>query len=118
MPDLAERQGMAVEFNTRFLYRDHSDEEKARYLDANRRLLRKAKERGIGIAVGSDAHSPRDQGNSFETVLGVLDELEINELVFPIGGRLPRVALPYVKPPDPEPPPPPPPPPPAPEPVH
>ena len=70
---------------------------KARYLDANRRLLRKAKERGVGIAIGSDAHSPRDQGNSFETVLGVLDELEINELVFPIGGRLARVALRYVK---------------------
>jgi HisJ family histidinol phosphate phosphatase len=119
MLEIAERQGMAVEFNTRFLYRDHSDEEKARYLDANRRLLRKAKERGVGIAIGSDAHSPRDQGNGFVTVLEVLDELEINELVFPIGGRLARVALRYVKPPEPEPAPapPPPPPPPAPEPA-
>jgi len=113
MLEIAERQGMAVEFNTRFLYRDHSAEEKLRYLDANRRLLRKAKERGIGIAIGSDAHSPRDQGNAFETVLGVLDELEINELIFPIGGRLARVALRYVKPPEPEPAPPPPPPEPA-----
>ncbi len=103
MLEIAERQGMAVEFNTRFLYRDHPDEEKQRYLDANRRLLRKAKERGIGIAIGSDAHSPRDQGNAFVTVLGVLDELEINEIVFPIGGRLLRVALRYVKPPEPEP---------------
>jgi HisJ family histidinol phosphate phosphatase len=107
--DVVERQGMAVEFNTRFLYRDHPAEEKQRYLDANRRLLRKAKDRGIGIAIGSDAHSPRDQGNAFETVLGVLDELEINEIVFPIGGRMLRVALRYVKPPEPEPPPPPPP---------
>jgi HisJ family histidinol phosphate phosphatase len=118
MLDIAERQGMAVEFNTRFLYRDHTDEEKQRYIDANRRLLRKAKERGIGIAIGSDAHSPRDQGNGFVTVLGVLDELEINELVFPIGGRLARVALRYVKPPEPEPAPLPPPEPPAPAPVH
>jgi HisJ family histidinol phosphate phosphatase len=108
MLDIAERQGMAVEFNTRFLYRDHTDEEKQRYIDANRRLLRKAKERGVGIAIGSDAHSPRDQGNGFVTVLGVLDELEINEIVFPIGGRLARVALRYVKPPEPEPAPPPP----------
>lgn len=108
MLDVAERQGMAVEFNTRFLYRDHPEDQKRRYLDANRRLLRKAKERGIGIAIGSDAHSPRDQGNGFVEVLEVLDELEINELVFPIGGRLARVALRYVKPPEPEPAPPPP----------
>jgi HisJ family histidinol phosphate phosphatase len=114
MLDVAERQGMAVEFNTRFLYRDHTEEEKQRYIDANRRLLRKAKERGVGIAIGSDAHSPRDQGNGFVTVLGVLDELEINEIVFPIGGRLARVALRYVKPPEPEPVPPAPEPPPAP----
>jgi len=59
-------------------------------------------------------HSPRDQAGAFETVLGVLDELEINEIVFPIGGRLARVALRYVKPPEPEPAPPPPEPPPAP----
>ena len=103
MLDVAERQGMAVEFNTRFLYRDHTEEEKQRYIDANRRLLRKAKERGVGIAIGSDAHSPRDQGNGVRDRLGVLDELEINEIVFPIGGRLARVALRYVKPPEPEP---------------
>lgn len=109
MLDVAERQGMAVEFNTRFLYRDHPSDQKQRYIDANRRLLRKAKARGIGIAVGADAHSPRDQGGAFETVLAILDELEINEIVFPIGGRLARVALRYVKPAEPEPPPPPPP---------
>jgi HisJ family histidinol phosphate phosphatase len=109
MLDAVAERGMAVEFNTRFLYRDASDEQKQRYLDANRRLLRKAKERGVGIAVGSDAHSPKDQAGAFETVLAVLDELEINEIVFPIGGRLARVALRYVKPAEPEPPPPPPP---------
>ena len=103
MLDAAGARGMAIEFNTRFLYRDTSDAEKQRYLDANRRLMRKAKERGLGIAVGSDAHSPRDQGGRFQTVLDILDELDINELVFPIAGRLARVALRYVKPAEPEP---------------
>ena len=102
---------MAVEFNTRFLYRDHSDEQKRRYLDANRRFLRKAKERGVGIAIGSDAHSPKDQGGAFDIVLDVLDELEINEIVFPLGGQLRRVALRVVREPEPEPVPEPPPPP-------
>jgi HisJ family histidinol phosphate phosphatase len=105
--DAAAARGMAIEFNTRFLYRDHPDEEKDRYMTANRRLLRKAKERGVQIAIGSDAHSPRDQGNGFEIVLGVLDELDINELVFPLGGSLRRVALRVVREPEPEPPPPP-----------
>jgi HisJ family histidinol phosphate phosphatase len=108
---------MAVEFNTRFLYRDHTDEEKRRYLDANRRFLRKAKERGVGIAVGSDAHSPKDQGGAFDVVLALLDELEINEIVFPLGGSLRRVALRVVREPEPEPVPEPPAPPPPPEPA-
>jgi HisJ family histidinol phosphate phosphatase len=98
---VAARGSMAIEFNTRFLYRDHTEEEKTKYLDANARLLRKAKARGIGIAIGSDAHSPRDQASHFETVLEVLDSLEINEIVFPIAGRLLRVALRVVKPPEP-----------------
>lgn len=107
--DALAQRGMAVEFNTRFLYRDHPEDEKRRYLEANTRLLRKAKERGVGIAVGSDAHSPRDQGRGFETVLEVLDQLDINEIVFPISGRLLRVALKVIRPePEPEPPAPPP----------
>jgi len=101
---VAARGNMAVEFNTRFLYREStSAAERAKYLAANTRLLRKAKERGIGIAIGSDAHSPRDQGGEFATVLGVLDQLEINEIVFPIAGRLLRVALRVIKPPEPVP---------------
>ncbi len=106
--DACAAREMAIEFNTRFLYRDRTDEERAKYIAANRRLLRKAKERGVGIAVGADAHSPKDQGHAFDQVLAILDELEINELVFPIGGRLLRVALRVVKepePPAPEPPP-------------
>ena len=101
--DAAAARQMAVEFNTRFLYRDHTDEEKQRYLAANKRFLRKAKARGVGIAIGSDAHSPKDQGGAFETVLALLDELDINEIVFPLGGSLRRVALRVERKPEPEP---------------
>ena len=103
--DAAGARGMAVEFNTRFLYRDHTDEERQRYIDANKRFLRKAKDRGVMIAIGSDAHSPKDQGGAFTTVLDVLDELDINEIVFPLAGTLRRVALRVVREPEPEPPP-------------
>ncbi len=101
--DAAEARGLAVEFNTRFLYRENDEAQKARYLEANKRFLRKAKERGIGIAIGSDAHSPKDQGGAFDLVLNVLDELEINEIVFPLAGTLRRVALRIVREPEPEP---------------
>ena len=93
MLDVAHRRGLAVEFNTRFLYRDHPEDRRKKYLEANARLLRKAKARGVGIAVGSDAHSPKDQGNAFDVVLKMLDEAKINEVVFPVAGRLARVAL-------------------------
>jgi HisJ family histidinol phosphate phosphatase len=93
MLDVAHRRGLAVEINTRFLYRDNPDDRKKKYLDANARLIRKAKARGVGIAVGSDAHSPRDQGNDFEAILKLLDDARINEVVFPVAGRLARVAL-------------------------
>jgi hypothetical protein len=84
---------LAIEINTRFLYRETSDERKQAYMEANARLARKAQALGVGIAVGSDAHSPRDQGNQFDVVLRMLDNAGINELVFPVGGRLARVAL-------------------------
>jgi HisJ family histidinol phosphate phosphatase len=96
-------RGMAVEFNTRFLYREHAGPERERYLAANKRFLRKAKDRGVQIAIGSDAHSPKDQGGAFDVVLDVLDELDINEIVFPMGGSLRRVALRVVREPEPEP---------------
>src|SRR5579863_3966017 len=93
MLDVAHRRGLAVEINTRFLYRDHPEDRKKKYLDANARLIRKAKARGVGIALGSDAHSPRDQGNAFDVVLKLLDDAKVNEIVFPVAGRLARVAL-------------------------
>lgn len=86
-------RGLAIEVNTRFLYRDNTAELKKQYLEANARLVRKAKALGVGIAIGSDAHSPKDQGNAFDVVLKMLDEAKINEVVFPVGGRLARVAL-------------------------
>lgn len=86
-------RGLAVEVNTRFLYRDNPPELKKRYIDANARLVRKAKALGVGIAVGSDAHSPKDQGNAFDVALKILDDAKINEVVFPVAGRLARVAL-------------------------
>ncbi len=94
----AKAKGMAIEFNTRFLYRDHTAEEKQRYLDANKRLLKKCRDAGVMISVGSDAHSPRDQGGAFDIVLDLLDGLDINEIAFPLGGRMARVALRVVQP--------------------
>ncbi len=88
----AER-GMAVEINTRFLYRDHAEDLKELYRRALARLIRKAKAKGVGIAIGSAAHSPKDQGNAFSEILKMLDEAKINEIVFPVTGRLARVAL-------------------------
>ncbi len=91
--DVCSARGIAVEINTRFLYRDHPENQVKQYLDANRRLMRKAKAKRIGIAIGSSAHSPRDQGGAFDVVLKLLDEVQVNELVFPVSGRLARVAL-------------------------
>jgi len=91
--DICHQQSIAVEINTRFLYRDHPEDRKKKYLEANARLIRKAKARGVGLAIGSDAHSPKDQGNAFDVVLGLLDDAHVNELVFPVAGRLARVAL-------------------------
>lgn len=102
----AKGKGMAIEFNTRFLYRDHPPEEKQKYLEANKRLVRKCRDAGVLIAIGADAHSPKDQGGAFDVVLQVLDDLDINEIAFPVNGRMARVALRVVQP---EPPPPPPP---------
>ncbi|MGB8204831.1 MAG: hypothetical protein WCE83_09140, partial [Candidatus Baltobacteraceae bacterium] len=90
----AERS-MAIELNSRYFYKYFAgnEEQLQRYRDVNLRLLRKAKEKGVAVAVGSDAHSPRDQGSAFTEVLALLDAAEINEIAFPINGRVARVAL-------------------------
>jgi HisJ family histidinol phosphate phosphatase len=93
MLDVAHRRGLAVEIDTRFLYREHPEDRKKKYVDANARLIRKAKARGVGIAIGSNAHSPKDQGNGFYLALKLLDDAKINEVVFPVAARLARVAL-------------------------
>lgn len=91
--DACAARGMAIEINTRYLYRDNPPELKEQYRAAIKRLMRKAKVKNVGIAVGSDAHSPKDQGNGFAEVLTMLDDAGINEIVFPMAGRLARVAL-------------------------
>ncbi len=91
--DAALARGMAIEINTRPLYREQTDEARRKYVEVNKRLLRKAKAKNVPIAIGSDAHSPKDQGGGFDAVLKLLDECEINEIVFPVAGRLARVAL-------------------------
>ncbi|GAC1558036.1 MAG: hypothetical protein NVS3B17_07400 [Vulcanimicrobiaceae bacterium] len=90
----AER-GMAIEVNSRYLYKYYVDDDaqRTKYRAAHLRLLRKAKAAGVMVAVGSDAHSPKDQGGAFDAVLALLDEADINEIAFPIAGRLARVAL-------------------------
>lgn len=89
--DACAERGMAVELNARFLYRDHSEEQKAAYLNVHERFLRKAVAKNVGIAVGSDAHSPGDQGRAFEQVLPLLDRAGVAEFVFPVRGTLTRV---------------------------
>jgi HisJ family histidinol phosphate phosphatase len=93
--DACAERGMAVEINSRYIYKFYAGDEALleRFRSAHLRLLRKAKAKGVAIAVGSDAHSPKDQGRAFEAVLELLDEAEINEIAFPINGRLARVAL-------------------------
>ena len=56
---------------------DNSAELKKKYLEANARLIRKAKALGVGIAIGSDAHSPKDQGNGFDVALKMLDDAKV-----------------------------------------
>jgi HisJ family histidinol phosphate phosphatase len=93
MLEAAHARGMAVEINTRVLYRDNPEDLRRQYIDAISRLMRKAQAKGVGIAIGSAAHSPKDQGNGFDTILALLDEFKINDVVFPVAGRLARVVL-------------------------
>jgi HisJ family histidinol phosphate phosphatase len=93
--DACAERGMAVEVNSRYIYKYFVDDEAqlAKFRAVHLRLMRKAKRKGVTIAVGSDAHSPKDQGADFDQILALLDEADINEIAFPINGRIARVAL-------------------------
>jgi histidinol phosphatase-like PHP family hydrolase len=91
--ELCSERDIAIELNSRIFYKSEDAAQIGRFRDAHLRLLKKAKAAGVMVAAGSDAHSPRDQGGGFETILELLDAAEINELAFPIAGRLARVAL-------------------------
>ena len=93
--DACAERGMAVEINSRYLYKYFAGDEAnlEKFRTAHVRLMRKAKAKGVMIAVGSDAHSPRDQRGAFEQVLALLDEADVNEIAFPLNDRLARVAL-------------------------
>ena len=93
--DACAERGMAVEVNSRYLYKYYvgDDAQLEKFRNVHLRLMRKAKAKGVMVAVGSDAHSPRDQGGAFEAVLALLDEADINEIAFPLNDRLARVAL-------------------------
>jgi HisJ family histidinol phosphate phosphatase len=93
--DACAERGMAIELNSRYFYKHYvgDDVQLEKFRAVHLRLMRKAVDKGVAIAVGSDAHSPKDQGRGFDAVLALLDEAEINEIAFPIGGRLARVAL-------------------------
>ena len=91
--DACAERGMGIEINTRVFYRSSDPDVHAKHIEIYRRLLRKCVERDLPIAIGSDAHSPKDQGAGIDKILPLLDEADINEIVFPINGTLARVAL-------------------------
>jgi histidinol phosphatase-like PHP family hydrolase len=87
------RRGVAIELNTRFFYRHAHAEARQRFVDAQLRLLKKAKAAGAKVAVSSDAHRPDDQGGAFDLALRLLDEAGIRDVVFPAGGDLRRIPV-------------------------
>jgi HisJ family histidinol phosphate phosphatase len=72
--DACVRQSLAIEFNTRALYRGPA-ENVAMYLAHYRRLLRKSAQASVPVALGSDAHSPADQTNGFDLAMNVIAEV-------------------------------------------
>ncbi|HLY01849.1 MAG TPA: hypothetical protein VKR56_05055 [Candidatus Cybelea sp.] len=65
------RRSLAIEFNTRALYRGPA-ENRETYLAHHRRLLRKSARAGVPVALGSDAHCPEDQTNGFDLAMEVI----------------------------------------------
>jgi histidinol-phosphatase (PHP family) len=73
--DICCEKSIAIELNTRVLYREKSLARRADYITANRRLLRKASRRNVAIVVGSDAHKTADQGRGFDIALELINSL-------------------------------------------
>jgi HisJ family histidinol phosphate phosphatase len=80
--DACARRSLAIEFNTRALYRGPI-ENRETYLTHYRRLLRKSARAGVPIALGSDAHCPADQTNCFDLAMNVIAQVRGIELYAP-----------------------------------
>jgi HisJ family histidinol phosphate phosphatase len=72
--DACTRRSLAIEFNTRSLYRGPT-ENRETYLAHYRRLLRKSARAGVPVALGSDAHCPADQTNGFDLAMDVIAQV-------------------------------------------
>ena len=95
MLDVAHRRGLGVEISTRFLYREHDRRGARRNISTpTPGWCARRKRRGVGIAIGSDAHSPEGSGQRLRRhPQDCSTTRSINEVVFPVAGRLARVAL-------------------------
>jgi HisJ family histidinol phosphate phosphatase len=82
MIDACARRSLAIEFNTRALYRGSAANQET-YLGHYRRLLRKSARAGVPVALGSDAHSPADQTNSFDLAMKTMAQVGGIELYVP-----------------------------------
>jgi HisJ family histidinol phosphate phosphatase len=72
--DICAEKQIAVEFNTRLLYREASRALRSDYVAAHRRLLQKAEKKGVRVVLGSDAHRPADQGVAFDVAVELMLE--------------------------------------------
>ncbi len=89
-------RGMAIEVNSRYFYRYFADERRGSSSVTAPPTCgccaRPKREASWSPSVRTRT-APKTRATAFETVLELLDEAEINEIAFPIEGRLARVAL-------------------------
>ena len=93
--DACAERGMAIEINSRYLYKYYAgdDDQTERFRAAHLRLTGESEGQGRHDRRRLRRAQPQDQGAAFDAVLALLDEADINEIAFPINGRLARVAL-------------------------
>jgi histidinol-phosphatase (PHP family) len=72
--DACAQRALAIEFNTRALYRGPA-ENRETYLAHYRRLLRKSARAGVPIALGSDAHCAADQTSGFDLAMDIIAQV-------------------------------------------